>query len=210
LQKNGCRGVAALEFALTLPIWIVFLLGIADGTYFMLVNEKTDRIASTVGDVVTQFDGGTTNATITKAYVNDAFQAAEQLMSPFPFIVTGSETNGTVIVTSVYQATATSAPVIEWQYSTAAATATGPSGSFISVTPIGTTGHTATLPNGLTLNASDNIIISQVAYNFVPMFASSIDFRPLLDFTATLFSAQTINRVAIYKPRLSQITASPI
>jgi hypothetical protein len=172
------RGVAAMEFALTLPIWITMLLGAADGTYCLLVNEKSDRIAYSVTDIVTQYQ------TITIANLKDILQAASQLMQPFPF-----GNNGVVIVTSVYKP-AGQTPVIEWQYAGG--------GTLTKVSAIGTTGGVPTLPNGLTLNDNDNVIISEVYYNFTPLF---LNVGPL--------SANTVYRVAMYKPRLSQLIVPP-
>lgn len=172
------RGIAATEFALTLPIWITLMLGAADGTYCMLVNEKTDRIAYSVTDIVTQYQ------TVTIANLNDIIQAASQLMNPFPFA-----NNGIVIVTSVYKP-AGSAAVIKWQYSGG--------GTLTMTSRIGTTGGAPTLPNGLTLNDNDNVIISEVFYNYTPMFINS-----------GMFSSGQIYRVAIYKPRLSPLINTP-
>src|ERR1700733_13515159 len=73
------RGVAALEFALTLPIWVTFLLGLCDGTFCLLASEKTDRIAYSVTDIVTQYQS------ISLATLNDVVLAASQLMKPFTF-----------------------------------------------------------------------------------------------------------------------------
>jgi Flp pilus assembly protein TadG len=178
LRRHACKGVAAVEFALSLPIWVTLLLGAGDGSYFLLVNEKTDRIAYSVTDIVTQYQS------ITKAELNDILLAAGQLMSPFAF-----SNNGTVIVTSVFQ-TAAGASVIEWQYSGG--------GTLVATSKIGTTGGAATLPNGLTLNANDNVIISEVYYNFTPLFLS-----------ANLFNKGTVYRVAMYKPRLSPLVTPP-
>jgi len=172
------RGVAAIEFALTLPIWIALLIGTADGTYCILVNEKTDRIAYSVTDIVTQYQ------TITIANLKDILQAASQLMQPFPFA-----NNGVVIVTSVYKPTGQT-PVIEWQYEGG--------GTLAQTSQIGSTGSTPSLPNGLTLNDNDNVIISEVYYNFIPLF---LNVGPLV--------ANTIYRVAMYKPRLSQLIVPP-
>ena len=177
-QDRWRRGIAATEFALTLPIWVIMLLGGADGTYCMLVNEKTDRIAYTVTDIVTQYQ------TVTMADLSDIVGAASQLMEPFPF-----STKGVVIVTSVYKP-AGQAPYICWQYSGG--------GSLTQNSKIGTTGGSPQLPNGLTLNDNDNVIISEVYYNFTPMFVS-----------ANLFSANQVYRVAIYKPRLSPLIDTP-
>ena len=92
LAARGRRGIAAIEFALTLPIWITLLLGASDGVYYMLVSEKSDRVAYTVTDIVTQYQ------IITLANLNDIVQAAGQLMQPYAF---GNK--GVVLITSVYK-----------------------------------------------------------------------------------------------------------
>lgn len=172
------RGIAAVEFALTMPIWITLLLGASDGAYCMLVNERADRIAYTITDVVTQYQ------TISIANLNDIVQAAGQIMQPLTF---GG--NGVVIITSVYKA-AGKTPTICWQYKGG--------GTLSKTSQIGSVGGTPVLPNGLTLNDNDNIIISEVYYNFTPMFIS-----------ANLFSSNTIYRLAVYKPRLSPLITVP-
>ena len=57
IRDAARRGLAATEFALTLPIWVTMLLGATDGAYCLLVNEKADRIAFTVADIVSQYQG---------------------------------------------------------------------------------------------------------------------------------------------------------
>ena len=178
MRNAARRGLAATEFALTLPIWVTMLLGASDGAYCMLINEKADRIAYSVTDIVSQYQ------TITIANLQDIVQASSQLMQPFPFT-----NKGVVIITSVYQPSGGS-PTICWQY-------TG-GGTLSKTSQIGSSGGRATLPNGLTLNDNDNVIISEVYYNFTPMFIN-----------AGLLSANTVYRVAIYKPRLSPLTVPP-
>ena len=178
LVAKGRRGIAAIEFALTLPIWITLLLGASDGVYCLLVNEKADRIAYTVTDIVTQYQ------IITLANLNDIVQAAGQLMQPYAF---GNK--GVVVVTSVYKPAGLN-PIVEWQY-------TG-GGSLVKASRIGNIGANAVLPNGLVLNDYDNVIISEVYYNFTPNFIST-----------NLFPASLVYRVAVYKPRLSQLITVP-
>jgi len=172
------KGIAAMEFALTLPIWVTLLLGVCDGAYCLLVNEKVDRISYTVTDIVTQYQ------TVTLANLQDIVQAASQLMNPFPF---GNK--GVVIISSVYKPAGLN-PVIEWQYSGG--------GTLIKTSKIGTTGGAPALPNGLTLNDNDNVIITEVYYNYAPLFISD-----------TLWPASLIYQVAIYKPRLSPLINTP-
>jgi hypothetical protein len=179
LQRAKTRGIAAVEFALTLPIWISMLMGVGDGSYYLLVNEKCDRIAYSVTDIVSQY------STITKANLNDILLATSQLMQPFTF-----GANGIVIVSSVFQPS-TGSPIVEWQYS---------GGGTLSsqASKIGLTNGNAILPNGLTLNANDNVIISEVYYNFTPLFVSE-----------KIFNSTTLYRVAVYKPRLSPLVTPP-
>ncbi|MDE2030160.1 MAG: pilus assembly protein [Alphaproteobacteria bacterium] len=153
MRDRTRHGVAAIEFALTLPIWVALLLGSADGSYYLLVNEKCDRIAYTVTDIVTQYQ------VITLANLNDILLAAQQLMNPFTF-----GNNGVVIVSSVFQPPS-GPPIVEWQYSGG--------GNLTETSAIGTMGGPATLPAGLTLNSNDNVIISEVYYKFTPMFVNS-------------------------------------
>ncbi len=98
------RGVAAVEFALTMPIWIGMFMGMCDGAYCLLINEKVDRIAYSVTDIVTQYQ------TINRSNLNDILSGASQIMNPFTF-----GTNGLVIVSSIYKP-AGAVPVVEWQY----------------------------------------------------------------------------------------------
>jgi len=178
LSRRARRGVAAVEFALTMPIWTALLLGTTDGAYCLIVNERCDRVAYSVTDIVTQYQS------ISKANLNDIFLGADQIMSPLPF-----SSQGIVIVTSVFQPS-TGAPIVEWQYAGG--------GTLAKTSQIGTTGGAATLPNGLSLNAQDNVIISEVYYNFTPLFVSS-----------HMFTSGPIYRVAIYKPRLSPLVTPP-
>ena len=181
------RGVAAVEFALTLPIWITIMLGVSDGTFYMVVNEKVDRISYSVTDIVTQYQ------TINKSQLADIVQAAQQLMQPLTF-----GANGVLVITSVYKSPSKSYPTICWQY-------TG-GGTLTRASKIGTSngnascasGAQATLPNGLTLNDNDNIVITEVYYTFNPLFLSD-----------SLFPGKDIYRVAVYKPRLSPLITPP-
>lgn len=176
--KNGRRGIAATEFALTLPIWVTFLLGVADGTYCLLINEKADRIAYSVTDIATQY------RSLSIAQLNDIILAASELMRPFPFA-----NSGIVIVSSVFKPSGQPATIC-WQYSGG--------GSLVQSSRIGTTGGVPALPAGLTLNDFDNVLISEVFYNFSPVFTGS-----------GLFSSGIVYRVAVYKPRLSTLCNTP-
>lgn len=147
------RGMAALEFALALPIWMTLLLGCADGAYMMLVDQRVDRIAYTVTDIVTQSE------TVSKADLDNILLAAGQLMQPFTF---GAQ--GVVIITSLYKP-AGQATQISWQYSGG--------GTLGRNSKIGVFGQPPRMPGGLVLNDNENVIVAEVYYVFTPMFVNA-------------------------------------
>jgi len=172
------KGAVAIEFALTLPIWIALLLGSSDIAYMMIVTQRVDRIAYTITDIVTQSE------TITKNDLNNIMIAAGELMRPFTF---GDK--GVVIVSSLYKPM-NGTPTITWQYIGGGSLARG--------SKIGSTNGTPVMPNGLTLNNNENVIIAEVYYDFDPMFIN-----------AGLLSKGDVYRIAVYKPRLSPLITPP-
>lgn len=172
------RGNVAIEFALALPIWITLLVGTADGALLMIKAQRVDRIAYSVTDIITQSE------TISTADLDKVLLAAGELMQPFTF---GEK--GFVIITSLYKPAGE--PVkISWQHSGG--------GTLARSSKIGIFGSPPTMPNGMTLNDNENVIATEVYYDYAPMFLS-----------AGILSASDIYRVAIYKPRLSPLITPP-
>lgn len=147
------RGAIAMEFALSLPIWILLLLGSTDAAYMMIVTQRVDRIAYSVTDITSQSE------LLTNADVNSILLAASELMQPFTF---GSD--GIVILSSVYKP-AGQAMKISWQRSGG--------GTLARNSKIGIAGAVPSMPNGLTLADNENVIIAEVYYDFRPMFMNA-------------------------------------
>ncbi len=172
------KGAVAIEFALSLPIWLVLLIGAADATYLMIVSQRVDRITYSVTDIVTQSE------TLKITDLQNILLAAGQLMQPFEF---GAD--GVVIVTSLYKPSGQ--PVqISWQYVGG--------GTLPRASKIGTPGQLPVMPNGLTLNDNENVIVSEVYYDFDPMFIN-----------AGVLAKGDVYRTAVYKPRLSPLITPP-
>lgn len=151
--KASTRGVAALEFALSLPIWMALLIGSTDTAFLLLQAERVDRITYTVTDIITQSE------TLSTSDLDKTFLAASQLMKPYDFT-----SKGVIIVSSVFQSPG-QLPKITWQYT---------SGSAISRdSQVGTSGGTPSMPNGLVLNDNDNVIIVEVYYAYTPLFVNA-------------------------------------
>src|SRR5471032_1725386 len=72
------RGVAAVEFALLLPILLLLYFGVVELTQGVMTQQRADHVASTVGDLVSQ------SSTITSAEVTDIFSVGDTVMYPYP------------------------------------------------------------------------------------------------------------------------------
>jgi Flp pilus assembly pilin Flp len=176
--KRDVRGVAAIEFALLLPVLIALLIGCLEVTFKIWSTQKAEKLAVTLSDVVAQ------STAVTSADLTQLTGAVDKIMDPFPF---GAD-KGKVIISSVYWEQGDDQPVVNWQCSY---------GGYSASSKFGTQGADATLPDGFTLNEKDNIIITEVFYEYEPI-------APGL-----LFDTAAIYRKAIFKPRLGLLTADP-
>jgi len=176
--RSDHRGVAAIEFALAVPILLSLFLGGVDVMRVMLLHQKVEKIAYAMADLVTQQDQ------LTRANMNDYYEAPSEIIAPFTF-----GANGVVIITSIYRDVGD--PVsgkVRWRDSGG--------GTLVRTSRIGAVGANAVLPGGLTLNERDNVLIAEVYYRFEQLFP--VDFLDVED----------IYKAAVYKPRLgSQISA---
>jgi Flp pilus assembly protein TadG len=71
------RAVAAVEFALILPVMLVFYLGTAELTQFLNANAKVAATADTVGNLVTRMK------TIDGTSMGNVFAISSAVMNPF-------------------------------------------------------------------------------------------------------------------------------
>ena len=95
------RGIAAVEFALILPILILLLLGTTELTRALTYDRKISQIASTVADLVSQASA------LSSGEVTDIFSASEAILEPYP-----STTLGIVIASVEFDADGN--PTVSW------------------------------------------------------------------------------------------------
>lgn len=173
LLKRSEDGVAYVEFAVSLPFLLSLVMGSVEMTRYIIIAQKVEKSSFTISDVVAQSE------TMTVTQLNQLITAVGEVMEPYSF-----GTNGYVIISSVTK-TGANAPTINWQY-TGGGTWTKPS-------QVGSPGMVATLPNGLTLNDRDTVIVAEVYYDFNPILTSSV------------ITGQELYRVAVFKPRLGDL-----
>jgi len=75
---RDARGVAAVEFALLLPILALLYFGVVELTLGLMTQQRAEHVASTVGDLVSQ------SSSITSAEVTDVFSVGDTVMYPYP------------------------------------------------------------------------------------------------------------------------------
>lgn len=153
-------GALIAEAALTLSMLVTLALGGIEIGRFVLLNQKLERVAAAVSDLVAQAE------TLNEADIASIFDAVRSVAAPFPFA-----DSGVAIVSSIAAAGA-APPSIVWQRIGAGANAQG--------SRIGAAGEAPELPAGLTVAPGHTLIAAEVNYRYVPwVFPDLIGARDL-------------------------------
>lgn len=144
------RGVIALEFALVLPLLMLFCFATVEVGRFVLLQMKLDQVATTVADL------GTRDRQLDTATVDDIFAAAAHVMRPFDL---GAD--GTIVLSGVGTTTGTT-PLVLWQRRGG--------GTLDQPSETGSLGGVATLPAELALSAGQTVVVAEVAFLFRGIF----------------------------------------
>lgn len=170
------RGGLIAEFAAAMPVLVLLLLGGVEVSRFALLNQKMDRLATAMGDLVAQAE------TLTAAELDQLFLAAEHVASPFDV-----QAKGLIIITSasIPAGQAAGSPVIvNWQRKT---------GDVVATSTVGAVGAQAQLPVGLA-PLNQTVITAEVFYEFTPLLVGA------------LVPAQRIYHRAFFRPRVGALT----
>lgn len=76
--RSDERGVAAVEFALCAPVFILLYCGLAELSIGMMADRRAAHAASVVADLVAQ------TPQITTAQVSDIYAVGNSILAPFP------------------------------------------------------------------------------------------------------------------------------
>ena len=207
------RGIAAVEFALLLPLMLLMYVGATDVTRGVMASRDVDILSRTVSDLVAQSQ---TN-TITASQISTAFSAASGIMRPF------STTNLTMTVSAVTigimsGTTTCCQAAVSWSYTqggtlrTCAAKTTSTSANILTQVADGTRPSPTTIPAsiinantsagyGYSASKSSYLIIADVTYTYTPLF-NPTSITALFGPAAT-WLAPTISKTTYMVPRLS-------
>ncbi len=181
--SSDASGTTIIEFAYIIPVVLIMLLGGFDVARYILLNQKLDRAAATMSDLVSR------PANITEAEINQLMIAAVEVVQPFNLA-----TDGGVIVSSVYKRPGEAASVT-WQIKGA--------GPLRPNSIIGGVGNPPTMPNGFVIRDNENIITAEVYYDFEPLF-----FQALKNIASAGFLPDgTLVQTAYRQPRLGDLSA---
>lgn len=174
-------GVAAIEFALLLPMLVALLIGSLEVTFKIWSTQKAEKLAVTLSDVIAQ------SQSVTGSDLTKLTSAIDRIMDPFAF----GPNEGAVIISSVYVAQDETVAKVNWQCKFP------PSGGFSAISKFGLEGATAVLPAGFTMAPRDNVIVAEVYYKYVPIAPG------------VMFDESVVYRRAMFKPRLGALTIDP-
>ena len=144
------RGIAATEFALILPMLVLFSAGTIEYSRLILLTQKLQGGAFILADLTAR------DRTLSEGQLANIFLAIDNIIQPFDF-----DADGRAIVSSV-GVNAANKPVVNWQRLG--------SGELTAASEVGTQGALATLPDDLGIAAGETIIAAEVFYSFTPLF----------------------------------------
>ena len=140
--RRDCRGLAAVEFALVIPLMLVMFFGTNEFSTGVAVDRKVTLMARTLSDLTSQ------NLTVTDTQFTNFFNASKAIMSPYattPLLAT---------ITELYVDPATLVARVQWSKGSTPRTA----------------GTSVTIPTALQVGGT-YLIYSEVNYKFIPSVA---------------------------------------
>ena len=165
------RGVAAVEFAIILPLMLTMYLGCAELTQGLEATRKSTTVASALSDLVAEQSSG---ATFTDSQVADVFAAAKAIISPYPTSTLRMTVSSVEFVTDLKSTTGFDAK-IRWTITNNG----GTSRPCQIMTPVANNSNPSptTIPSGIypvAASAQATAIIADANYTYTPTFGTSL------------------------------------
>ncbi len=177
LRDGG--GVAAVEFALILPLMLLLYVGVIDVTRYVIASRKLSQLSRTVSDLVSQQP--TASGSISIAGLSNIFAASSAVMAPYP---TGTVTLTVSAVDIKAKSNATCCDaLVRWSFTQSGTlrACTTPLVQVSDGTPPLSTNFPISLITanqaqsyGYTTGAVSYVIVADAAYTYTPIFAQAL------------------------------------
>lgn len=150
--RRDAKGLAALEFALILPVLITMLFGMGELSLAVFCRTTITQVASTVADLVAQ------ESTPTNTDLSNVYYAANTIL--YPYYPNLSSSKPTIRITSVIFDTSTNSTTVGRVAWTCTQSGSG------TLTPASrATNSTVTFSQPL-LSSGGSVLMSEVAYSY--------------------------------------------
>jgi Flp pilus assembly protein TadG len=140
------QGIAAVEFALLLPLLLLILFGIMDLGSAIVIKSKVRTAASTVAEIANQYTA------IHNSDVNAILGAAAAIITPYPV------SNVSVVLSQI---------IIDGSGRATVSWSDAQNGSARAV------GSSFTVPSGIAV-ANTVLLLGEVSYNYTPAFGYAV------------------------------------
>jgi Flp pilus assembly protein TadG len=168
--SKDCRGVAATEFVMIVPLMLAMFFGVVELSSGVAVDRKVTLVARTLSDLTSQ------SISVTDTDLSNFFAASVGIMTPY----SASPTQSTL--TELYIDPTTHKARVQWSK----ASTFDSTGNVVLGTSTHSQGNIITIPPAL--NVDDTYLIwSEVSYTYVPAvgYVMSKTGVPLNDLTYT-------------------------
>lgn len=171
-------GVAAVEFALILPIMFTLYVGSVEAGALISMDRRVQSVAGAIGDLVARSD-----TTITASMLTDYFRAAGGIMTPYP-----TDTLRQVVTQVLVSPDGTTASVV-W------------SKQYVN----GTYGNGATRTAGSSYNLAESmrsiakggyVIVAESSYSYLPVYGLVIN-KPIQLYRENFFLPRFGGSIAV-------------
>jgi Flp pilus assembly protein TadG len=146
------KGTISVELAVAVPVLTALLMSGVEVTRYVLINQKLERTAATMGDLISRMPE------LTEGDITSFFAASDQVMTPYDVQI-----DGRVIISSI--ARAGGDPEIIWQRTY---------GLVAAASRFGAAGDPAVLPAGFEVRDSENVITAEIFYEFEPIMMTAV------------------------------------
>ncbi len=166
--KRDLSGLALIEFAYTLPIFVGFGLVGIEFTNVVLAHQKSERIAATIADQV-----ASNQVPPNERQIRDMFEAVELIAAPFDF-----SDNGNVIVTAVVGVRDIDDDEVQnkvaWQRCSVKDSYESAFGEEWTGSEDVSEGDEVDLPNDIQLTQNQMVVIAEVFFPYDPIVSADI------------------------------------